>query len=102
VWSAFSASAWFTVGSAANLTFPDASFDAVLSTDVLEHLLPAEVNRAVGELCRVSRRYLFLRIAHREGVGKTEVNRLKAHGQGVIGGKLHTSILPHSVWRKKF
>ena len=35
------------------LPFADGSFDAVMSTDVLEHLAESEVDAAVGELTRV-------------------------------------------------
>lgn len=38
-----------------NLPFPDASFDVVVSSDVLEHIPPERRERFLGELRRVSR-----------------------------------------------
>ncbi len=51
--------------SAISLPFADSTFDAIMSTDVLEHLDPAEVDKAVGELTRVARSWLLLKIANR-------------------------------------
>ncbi len=42
-------------GSALALPFPDATFDAVVSLDMLEHLAAADRERAVRELLRVAR-----------------------------------------------
>ena len=54
----------FTVASATLLPFPSCSFDAIMSTDVLEHLEPGDVETAVRELSRVARRYLVLKVQH--------------------------------------
>ena len=47
-------------GDALTLPFPDAVVDAVVCTEVLEHIPAAE--RALVELCRVSRRWLILSV----------------------------------------
>ena len=55
-----------TVGSAAELPFPDRAFDAALSTDVFEHL-PEDVEAAAwSELFRVARNWVFLAVPFRE------------------------------------
>ncbi|CAL96211.1 methyltransferase domain-containing protein [Azoarcus olearius] len=48
------------------LPFPDASVDAVVSTDCLEHLAPEDVPAALGEIYRVARRHVVLQIATTE------------------------------------
>lgn len=59
-------------GSLTNLPYEDNQFDLVFSADVLEHIRPAEVDRVVRELVRVSRRHLFLSISLK---GHTKVRR---------------------------
>jgi len=52
-------------GSILDIPFPDKQFDAVVSTDMLEHLDPSDVEQGIKELIRVSSKYLFLKIATR-------------------------------------
>jgi len=53
----------FTHGSVLALPFDDASFQTVVSTDCMEHLAPKDVPQALKELWRISKRYVFLKIA---------------------------------------
>jgi len=53
----------FTQGSLLELPFPDAYFDTVVCTDVLEHLAEQDVPSALAEMARVARRSLFIRVA---------------------------------------
>ena len=53
----------FMAGSVLNLPYGDGSFETVISTDALEHLEEEDVPRALAELYRVSRRFVFLRVA---------------------------------------
>ena len=50
---------------ATSLPFADLSVDAIMSTDVLEHLEPPDVNAAVAELARVARKWMVLKISNR-------------------------------------
>lgn len=50
-------------GSVLNIPFKDKSFNAVFSSDVLEHLEPNDVPISIKEIKRVSTQYLFLKIA---------------------------------------
>ena len=58
---------------ATSLPFADMSFDAIMSTDVLEHLDPPDVEDAVAELARVARKWMVLKISNR-----AEYNRMQA------------------------
>src|SRR5205823_1059281 len=59
-----------TVGDVGRLPFADATFDAVVAIDLLEHVRPEDRQRAVDELCRVvSRRAV---IACPTGTAATE------------------------------
>jgi SAM-dependent methyltransferase len=53
------------MGSILNIPFPEQSFDVVMSTDVMEHLKPEDVQKAIAECFRVGRKYLAMRIATR-------------------------------------
>ncbi len=55
------------------LCFPDASFDLVLATEVLEHLRSDELHRAVRELSRVARRYCIVSVPNRERLSVARV-----------------------------
>jgi hypothetical protein len=50
----------YVQASGADLPFPDASFDAVISSDTLEHVAPGERASFLAELRRVARRLLVL------------------------------------------
>lgn len=49
-------------GSATAIPFLDRQFDVVMAADVMEHLHPADVPRAVDEAIRVSKKYVAMRI----------------------------------------
>jgi len=53
----------FLVGSMLALPYEDDAFDAVISTDCLEHLAEVDVIAALAELHRVARESVYLRIA---------------------------------------
>lgn len=75
----------FQQSSATSLPFANGTFDATLSTDVLEHLPPEDVPVAVSELARVTRRLLFLKIAPRKEALGAELSRLRAQLQNASG-----------------
>ena len=74
----------FRVGSAIGLPWPDNSFDAVVSSDMLEHIAEEDVPAAVREFHRVSRKYVLLLIASRTEFNKVPTNRLKALARKAI------------------
>ena len=54
---------YVSVGDARDIRFPEDSFDFVLATDLMEHIYLEDVDRVIGELCRVSSKWIFLQIA---------------------------------------
>lgn len=55
----------FIRGSILAIPYPDNAFETVVSTDCLEHLAESDVPTALGELARICRGGLYLRIATR-------------------------------------
>lgn len=49
-------------GSVLEIPFKHRSFDAVFSCDMLEHVHPEDLGKAIFEVARVARRYLFLHL----------------------------------------
>jgi SAM-dependent methyltransferase len=93
----------FKPGSATALPFPSQSFDAIMSTEVLEHLLPEDVPQAVAEFSRVARHALFLKIAGHKEAGGQFLHALKQGNSRFRNVKnLHTAILEKAAWLSAF
>lgn len=70
----------FAQGPATRLPWPTLAFDAVMSSDVLEHVEPADVLGAVRELSRVASRMLVLKIARaHDSVDGKQVKAFEKH-----------------------
>lgn len=78
------------VASAASLPFGDGEFDLVISTDCLEHLTPADAPRAVGEMARVSRRAIAIKVNPRP-----DRNRI---WRFLAASPLHLTCVPVQTW----
>ena len=92
------------VASTTDIPFKDNFFDAVFSCDMLEHLTEKDVGKAITELLRVSKKYLFLVID-----GEFERNRewLKKAKEFFPADfqhfdNLHLTVWPLSKWKKQF
>jgi SAM-dependent methyltransferase len=71
------------VGDVLELPFPDGSFDAVAAVDLLEHVAPADRDRALDELVRVTRRRLV--VACPTGSAALAADRALAEGLSADG-----------------
>ena len=91
----------FSAASVTSLPFPNRSFDALLSSDVLEHLEAAEVAPAVREIARVTRRLLFLKISSRHESGNAELAKLRAAGLRTPA-QLHLTARRPRFWLEHF
>lgn len=71
------------------LPFNADTFDLVFSTDVLEHVPEAEAQKAIREMVRVSKKYIFCTISFIKAVCFPELN-------------LHCTIRPREWWQAEF
>lgn len=81
-------------GSATSIPFEDKCFDVVMSTDCYEHLRPDDVDTAIKEAFRVSRKYLCFTIAT-----ERDHNRL---WRLIAGKPLHLTIMSLDEWIERF
>ena len=103
----------WTAAPATSLPFDDRAFDALVSTDVLEHLAEEDVERAVEELGRVTSRWMLLKISNRHETTRMETTR-SPFGRGTYAGDawarfnvtvprhLHTAVHNQSWWVARF
>lgn len=71
-----------------DLDFPVGAFEWVTAFDVLEHLVPDEVDEVLGEMRTVARRFL-VSIAHRPSAITVD------------GANLHPTVQPEDWWLRK-
>lgn len=97
------------------LPFADGAFDALVSTDVLEHLAEEDVERAVRELARVTSTWMLLKISNRHEATRMETTRAplaKDRGTYAASAKrqynvtlprhLHTAVHEQAWWVAQF
>lgn len=75
--------------SATAIPFPADSFDMVFCTDVLEHIKEVDVNKALSEIVRVSKKYIFCSICSEEAQMFPDL-------------KLHQTVRPREWWETQF
>jgi SAM-dependent methyltransferase len=75
-------------GNASDLPFLDRTFDAVVATELIEHLNESQRKLALGEMVRVSQRFILLTVPFREVL---EYGQVKCAECGcVFNGSRHT------------
>lgn len=88
------------VASVLELPCNDNTFDAIVSTDVLEHLEPNDIKKALNEINRSASKYLFLQIA-KSKEGRTDwIDLLKEKHPELVEGinNLHLSVFQPKQW----
>ncbi|MBU2118664.1 MAG: class I SAM-dependent methyltransferase [Alphaproteobacteria bacterium] len=68
---------------------PAETFDMVFCTDVLEHVPEQDVHKALSELIRVSKKYVFCSICSEEAICFPHL-------------KLHCTVKPREWWEQQF
>jgi len=81
-------------GESTKLPFADKHVDVVMSTDMLEHLKPEDVDKTVEEFHRVARDYIAIKVS-------SEPERA-GWGKRVGVDDLHLTQKPVYWWRNKF
>ena len=76
----------FAQGSATAIPWPTHAFDAIMSSDVLEHVEPADVPAAVTEISRVASRLLVLKIA--AGGDQVDAKQHRLFNQGALAAEI--------------
>ena len=105
----------FTRSSATKLPMADHSFDAIVSSDVLEHIEPVDVDTAVAELARIASKLILLKIPRQaDPIDGKQVHRLgglqnksaDAAGHSEYDGKLpknlHATMKSPTWWIDRF
>ena len=71
-------------------SLPDKKFDAVISTDVLEHIPEEEIDGVLYWMFLHARKVIFL------GIANTPAKAILPNGENA-----HCSVYPHSWWEKR-
>ena len=91
----------FQAASALALPFPDKSFDAIISTDVLEHLDYDDILTAFKNFVRVAKRYMVIQIATSTERVTEFLERMHRDKKYRQISHLHTTVLPLDFWASK-
>ena len=98
----------FRVGSGVGIPFETQSFDALLSTDVIEHVLPNEVGQLFAEFRRVTKRLPFLQIANKKTCGncteyiKAYATHKRESGKAPSIPRVHATVMVKQAWVRYF
>merc|ERR1711972_1163681 len=79
----------FQQGSAAAIPWPTKSFDAIMTTDVLEHIPEADVPTVAKEFARIARQAVYAKIATTAEGKHKPLNTLHANMKGGDFDKFH-------------
>jgi len=93
------------LGDIRNIEFPDQSFDLAFCTDIMEHIYEEDLDKAVNEIQRVAKKWIFYNIGSTMTedseyfvLKRGEVPPVHWQGTAVAG---HVNVRPPSYWRKK-
>lgn len=91
------------LGNILDIPFSNGIFDAVFTTDTLEHIHPDDVDQAIKEIGRVSSNYIFVHVSSKKEAKRKWIDLLHNIYKDLLDyDDLHLSIYPEEVWRNKF
>lgn len=74
-----------------DINLPDDSYQCLISSDVLEHLYPSDMKKAIEEMIRVSKQYIGLKLAYCKDSNKF-LPKLKEKDPNIKIDNLHLTI----------
>ena len=89
-------------GSVTSIPFSDNMFEAVVTSDVLEHLEEQDIKIAIKEILRVATKYLFIKVSHLPEGNKKWINFLHENKLYENIDNLHVSVFPFRKWKEMF
>ena len=92
----------FQTGNATNLPFDNKHFDTLISTDVFEHLAPHDVDAAIRETLRVTRKDMWLKIATIKELNRQPLANLHRMDKYKAVANLHTAVMNLTAWAHCF
>lgn len=92
----------FQRASVTALPFGHAAFDAVLSTDVLEHVAPRDVPQAVAEIARVAASWVLIFVSERHEGQQSYSRAIARQGKAPVSGLLHHTTENSKFWIAAF
>lgn len=78
--------------------FKDRQFQILTSTDVIEHIMPAQMDFAIGEICRICSDFMYVRISKIPEHHKTDLASCPVTGVT----ELHVSVEQADYYIQKF
>jgi len=91
-------------GNVLNIPFRDRFVDAVFTCDVLEHLAPHDIRKAIKEIIRVSRKYLFIKVSDTIEHNREFLDKASQKWEEVFMNipNLHMTVLSFREWKEIF
>lgn len=89
-------------GSVLDIPFKDNFFDAVFSCDVLEHLHPNDLDRGLDEMVRVTKKFMFIKVAGGPEENTEHIDKAKkVYGSQWHIDQLHITLMNLDEWKHK-
>lgn len=94
------------IGDVRDLKFEDGSFDLVFASDIMEHIYLDDLPKAVSEIQRVAKKWIFYNIGANMGGDENgdliiEKNRLPPKNRLVTAVAGHVTVKSESWWKEK-
>jgi len=89
------------LGDVRNMRFPDASYDLVFASDIMEHIYEEDLDKVISEFQRVARKWIFYNISVTEEGNRLVLERgkLPTYFSAAVPG--HVTVMPPSFWLQR-